>query len=205
MTSLPPSPPITPSQIDFDPEPPSWPKVIGIISIVWAALGLTCMGCMTVGIVMQDFSSQMMANAKGPNGESIPPMPDVMKSGALEWAQMTVGFILAAVLLVAGIQLVRRNPIARLLHLAYSASSIVVTLAGLYPGLMKQRKIAEWAAQNPDNFWATAQQQNAAFAQIAIAIAVVVGMAYPIFLLVWFGGMKRNSQAIAEGLQRDHV
>lgn len=57
MTSFPSSPsapPVNPGQIDFDPEPPSWPKVIGIISIVWGSLGVICNACGLFGQMAGD-------------------------------------------------------------------------------------------------------------------------------------------------------
>jgi hypothetical protein len=203
MTTIPPAP--NQFQVELEPEPPQWPKVIGIISIVWAGLGLTCSGCGLLGIVSQSFTTQMMASQKDQHGNPIPAMPDVMLAGPLEYVQIFFGLLFAGFLMASGIMLLKRRPVARKMHLMYAIVSIVFTLAAIYPGLMKQQRIAEWAAQNSDNFWAASQKQGAPVAMIAIVAGVLIGMAYPVFLAIWFGAVKKNAGEIAQGIQTDPI
>jgi hypothetical protein len=124
-----------------------------------------------------------MASQKDQHGNPIPAMPDVMLAGPLEYVQIFFGLLFAGFLMASGIMLLKRRPVARKMHLMYAIVSIVFTLAAIYPGLMKQQRIAEWAAQNSDNFWA----------------------AYPVFLAIWFGAVKKNAGEIAQGIQTDPI
>src|SRR3954471_18440045 len=83
-------------------EPPAWPKVIGIISIVWASLGLACGMCGFGWILyLPTFSKQMEAQ--------MGPMPPAMTPSAAQMALMVVGILWAFVLLSAGIATIGRK------------------------------------------------------------------------------------------------
>jgi hypothetical protein len=173
----------------FDPidEPARWPTVVGTISIVWASLNLLCAGC---GVLSPVLMSTLMKSAEAQLG----PMPDVMRPGAGQVVVAGLGFVWAILLLVAGIMLTLRKPAARMLHLVYAAGAIVLSIAGTAVAVMMQLRIAEWVADNPDSPWA--QQQNPAVSFAMIGVSVVLGMAWPVFVLVWFGVVKRNASAI---------
>lgn len=92
---------------------PKWPKVIGILSIVWGSLGLFCGG---VGMAMLPFSAKLSGMALK-NGEptpygSIPTITDYTITG--------IGFGLALLLLFAGIACVSYRPTTRVMHLVYA-------------------------------------------------------------------------------------
>ena len=76
-------------------EPPAWPKVVGIISIVWASLGLLCGVCGTGWLLyMPTFAKSMEAQ--------MGPMPPAMSPSPAQLALMVLGvFGLVLVLLVA--------------------------------------------------------------------------------------------------------
>lgn len=217
---VPPTPPPSPSPYSpnppsfpptqgggFEPEPArnSWPRVIGIVSIVWGSLGLVCNGC---GLVMQVFQSAMMSmipQPSGPNAQQLPPIPDVMKPTALEVANMGAGLVICVVLIIAGAMLAARNPKARAAHLAYAGLSILATVVGTAIFIQKQSAIMAWAKQNPDNLWAKSQTQGANFAFISIGFGVLLGLAYPLFILFWFLAVKRDSREITEGSEEPIV
>lgn len=172
-------------------EPPKWPGIVGVISIVWASLGLLCGICgLASPLIMQAAFAQAASSQMGP-------MPDVMKPGLPQMAHGVVSLLWTVLLLVAGIMLTLRKPAARPLHLLYAVGSIILTIVGTVVGVMAQRAIHEWAANNPDNEWAKQiAQQPAAAAYIGIGFAVVLGLAWPVFCLIWFGAVKRTPRDI---------
>jgi hypothetical protein len=168
-------------------EPRSWPTVVGTISIIWATLNMMCGLC---GVLSPVMMSRFMKSAEAQLG----PMPEVMKPGTAQIALAGMGFLWAILLLVAGIMLTLRKPIARPMHLVYSAGAIVLSIAATAAAIMAQLRIADWVASNPDNKWA--QQQNSTMSFIVLGVAIVLGLAWPVFCLVWFGLVKRGTAEI---------
>lgn len=189
----------TPTEdLGLPPLVPVWPKVVGIISIVWGSLGLVCNSCLLIGQAFQSASMGMMPQ-QTPDGKPMPPMPDVMKPGPLDLASLVLGLIVTTMLIVAGSLLVARKPQARGLHLGYAGVSLIATGAGTVVALMKQQAIANWARQNPDNFWGQQQTQMGGLTYAIIGLAVLLGAAYPIFTIIWFGLVKRDTRDITIG------
>lgn len=199
---LPPQfPPTQGGDFGLEPQRKSWPKVIGIISIVWGSLGLVCNGCGLIGQMFQSAFMGMIPQPQGPNAQQVPPIPDVMKPTMLDFASMGANMVICVVLIIAGSMLVARNPKGRMLHLAYAGLSILATLIGTALAVQKQSAIAAWAKQNADNLWAKQQSQAGSFAFIGIGIGVLIGLAYPLFVLIWFLAVKRDTREITEGLE----
>lgn len=165
-------------------EPPRWPKVVGTISIVWAALGLTCAGCGLASIALMD---QFIKPAE----ERFGPMPDVMKPGPAQIVLSVISFLPVIVLLVAGIMVVARKPLGGTLHLVYAVLSLIITGVAAVFGLQQQMAIAEWVRQNPDSQWA--QQSNPTMGFVMMGLMVALGLAWPVFCLIWFGVVKRRA------------
>ena len=181
----PPNPPNTvPEYLDLPPDAPGWPKVVGIFSIVFGSLGLMCNGC---GGAMLFAMPALLKLSE----EQLGPAPDVFKPPVAQLAMVPVGFILAIVLLVAGIMLIRRKPVARVMHLVYAVVNILLTSAGVAVGLMQLEKLAAWKAANEGDQWAA--QINMPQQYFTLAFATVIGIAYPLFLLIWFGMVKRKA------------
>ena len=200
MSTMPPPPQFPVTQLEID-EPPTWPKTIGIVSIVWASLGLTCTGCGVVGLAAQPFMKQIMQGQKTRDGQPIPDMPQVMLAGPVEWLQMIVGAAVVVLLLVAGIWLIKRKPQARQMHLIYAGISVVTTIVGTVLAVQKQSAIAEWARNNADNFWAQQNGQGGMIGQLSLVIGALLGLAYPAFVLVWFLFIKKNPAEIDAGVE----
>lgn len=95
-----------------------WPKVFGIISIVFGSLGLTCTcGSMVSLVAVQ----QVVASGQGPAGMPAGAM------GPMWWnvISSTGTVILAGVLLASGIMLVRRQRIGVMGHVWWAIGKIV--------------------------------------------------------------------------------
>jgi len=170
-------------------EPPQWPKVVGIISIVWAALLLTCTG---FGLIMMLLMPMLTKSAE----QQLGPMPEVMKPAPAQMALAALGLIGPVLLLVAGIFTLRRKSSGRGMHLAYAILSIVLSVPGLFLGFKQQERIKAWAHDNPDSKWA--QQANSPFQAVGMACGVVLGFGWPLFCLGWFGAAGKRPEVGAE-------
>lgn len=189
-TNDPKNPQVAPEYIDLPDEPPAWPKVIGIISIVFASLGVGCLGCAGAGLVMQVMFADQSAEQMGG------PMPDVMKPGIVQIASMPIGLVISLILLFAGIMLIRRKPAGRTLHLVYAVLNLISTVVSTIAGFQQLAALKNWVASNPDSKWA---QMSKPDMQLGIMIlSVVIFAAYPIFLLVWFGLVKKKASDMGQ-------
>jgi hypothetical protein len=181
MTEPPPAypptpPPPPPPPPPYPQRPSSWPKVIGIISIVLAGLGLICT---PIGLATRQ--------AAGPAGAEA-------MAGAPAWyatyqvVSALAGIVVAALLLVAGILLCKRRPAGRTMHIAYAILNIVVAVGNVIAAVT--------AASNID----TGPNEAALFVPVLIGgmvVGLVIGLAYPVFLLVWFTRTKVRDEVAA--------
>jgi len=172
--------------------PPKWPKVIGVISIVLAGLGLVCGGFSAVGALM------LPKIMEGPlDGD---PLPPTMQFGMIDYAVMGIGTILTVVLLFAGIMLVGRRPVARPMHLVYAVCSMPLTLINMVRQFDKQGAMAQWAQDYPDNPIAQGVNQGGQGQAIGEAVGLVIGLGLglgiPLFYFVWFAAIKTKPEQI---------
>lgn len=172
-------------------EPPAWPKVVGIISIVWASLGIVCNLCGVAGSAFQGAFLNMMPP------EQQEQMRAQMAAGQspLVLGTYVLGSVLAVELLVAGIATVRRRPIGRLLHLAYGAAGVLLVLLSTFAtwsAMQAQLATMQQGASEVAKQQAAAMQGGMMF---GMAFGVCIGLAYPAFCLVWFGVMGKRPEA----------
>jgi hypothetical protein len=169
---------------DLPPEPPQWPKVVGIISICWGGLNLLCNACMPV--LPKFFESFMPPDAQG--------MP-MFPKGPMVWIAVTGGVLACLICITAGALSISRNPATRPLHLAYGIIAIIITIFGTYMNLDFQKTQRQWIADNPDNNFAKqmSHPSQASFNVIGLAFGVAYGTAYPIFCIAWYGAVKRKA------------
>ena len=178
------TPPIGPVDSAAFEELPSWPKVVGIVSICWSSLGIFCTGCGVAGLLMLP---QFMSKAE----EQLGPMPDVMKPNFVQMIFAGIGIIPVAILMVAGILTVRRSKAGAIAHLLYGGVGLITGLIGTAYGIMHQLELQTWGQQNASSKWA--QQAGSPAGWIGLVVAALIGIAYPLFCLVWFGLIKRNA------------
>jgi hypothetical protein len=176
-------------------ERPKWPKVIGIISIVFGALGLTCGG---IGLVAAPLSAGLMENAL--EGD---PLPYGMEFTGVDYAIGGVGLVMSVVLLIAGITAVTRRPLTRSLHLIYGACGIPLNVWSMLNQMGKQELNQQWAQEFPNNPMAANMSGNGPGAMIgqviALVLMLVLGFGVPIFYLIWFGLVKTKPEQITGG------
>lgn len=196
MSQFPPSmtPPMEP-MLESEDTPPAWPKAVGIVSIVWGSLGIACNGCGVVSmLVMPGLMAQAVPNE---------PMPPQFQPSGLAVLASVLSVCVSVVLIVAGVLVMRRRELGRWLHLGYAAAALVLTIVGVAIQLQMMAAMDQFVRENPGSMWA--QQQNAPGSkigqQVGLVFGVVLGAAYPLFCLVWFGLIKRGGSmgsAVAE-------
>lgn len=175
---------------------PKWPKVIGIISIVLAGLGLTCGG---IGIVWQGFIAPgFMEQAL--EGD---PFPDALRLQATDYAIGGLGLLLGFLLLFAGIACVTYRPSTRMMHLAYACCTIPINIWSYLNQMAKQESIQQWAQDYPNNPIAQSMDPSnpgAAIGEIVgLVLFLLLGIGIPLLYLVWFGLVKTKPEQITGG------
>lgn len=190
------APPVEAPDFELGPELPGWPKVVGISSIVWAGLLLTCSGC---GILSMVMTPQFMKMA----GAEAGPLPPTLTPGALQWVQMGLGILFVILLLIAGIATVQRAYQGRLLHLVYAIGSLPMLFWNIWTQLDAGQKMNQWAAANPDSPFAQGHSPGSVW--IGITITLVLGLPWPLFCLVWFGVVKTKREDFTGGQIVDRV
>jgi hypothetical protein len=150
--------------LEIDRPRTAWPTVVGIFSIGLASLAI--LGA-PLSLLMQEVNSEQRRIMES--------MPDWYHTYHLPI--MFVGLVINALLLVAGINLVKRKPLALTLHLVYVAMivawgfvTVPVTLAIM---------------DCTTNAMKTPQQVKEITKAIAY-VAIPFGFIYPGFLLIWF-------------------
>lgn len=164
-------------------KPSAWPKVIGIISIVIGGLGL-----------LQQAGGLVASLAMGGASTTPPGWP--------QWAQaysMAAGVAMMAasgLLIAAGVQLVRRRPVARTLHLVYGLAKVLIAIVALAVGLHLTRlMLAEMTASASPPPGVGGMME--AMVIVGVVIGFLIGVAYPVFLFIWFSRKKIRQQVAA--------
>jgi len=166
--------------------PPAWPKAIGITSIVWAGLGLTCGVCAIGGILVAPM-------ALGPGPHMPEDMPPTMRFNGLMWVWTALGFLLSGVLLAAGIACVRRMNVGRVLHLVWAVFGVISGLGSVYLNWSNIEPMNQWVRENPGS--PLAKGHNPASGWIGVGMALIFGLAWPLFILFWFGALGKRPEA----------
>ncbi len=174
-------------------DPPAWPKVIGILSIVFSSIGLVCGGC---GLAVTPFLGQFILGQFMSGVAQSHDLPPPYQPNLGTMAYGGLGVLNALLLLIAGVMVLKRKPIGRPLHLVCATISIPLTIIGLYLQWRLQQENVAWAQQaDPANPFAKQFQSPGASIgnTIGLIFGGVIGLSYPLFLLIWFGLVKRKA------------
>ncbi len=185
------SPPTEAGDIPFPGDAPRWPKAVGITSIIVGSFWLLCGGCGIAYFAMIPWFSKMAEQQIGG------PMPAVMYPPLVQYVLMAAGMLLDVLLIFAGVLTLSRNPAGRTLHLAYGVLGVITTIAGGAVGVWQTLRIDAYFKQNPGDPWAS--QNNMMLSLIMVAVLTLIGVAWPLFCLVWFGAVKRTPESMTGG------
>lgn len=178
-------------------EPTSWPKVIGIISMIWGGLSLTCAGCGVVGVIA---STSMIPEEMKSQG-----LPPTMGLNIYNGLQMGLGAVMSFVLFAAGLFTLRRSMTGRTLHLIWSAFSILWIPVAMYMIFRQNAEMDRWASENPENQFA---KQHLAAGSIGMAIGMAVTAIfslYPVFIFIWFMFIKKTKESFGAEAVKDYI
>ena len=167
----------------------SWPTVVGIVGIVFGALGVLGGLIGAVSSLLTDSIMRSVAPGIAAGQPDVQAMLDV----ATRWKGLTlalavVGLAVAAILLVGGIQLVRRrqNSIKNLR--IWAAAKMLLVVANAILGVLIQQATFKVMQQTlrasvPAGF-------GSMIAVFSVVFGLVWGWALPVFLLIWFARQK---------------
>jgi hypothetical protein len=188
------TPPIGPdSNAASHPDDATWPGWVGGVSIAFGALTALGVCCGTAGT----FAGPMMASKMA--GIEMPPAPGAVIGYML--VDALLGIVLAALLVMGGLNTLRRRASGPRTLRKYAILRLALTLPILIGGLWLLRPQAEWAAgmvratnewkesQNPPMPVTDAEREQetvqapGAFQYASIGIGVVIGIAWPLVVL----------------------
>jgi len=189
---------------DLDAELPRWPKVVGVISIVWGSIGVICNG---LGAVSALFSGSMMQGMADQMEGGMPPV--LLDPPLVNMIAAVLGLLLSIFLIIAGVLTVLRKAEGRMAHLIYAPVHIVLMIWGVMLQLNQQAAVADWVAANPDSDFAQSQQAaGGAGPMVGMAIMFVmiaIFLIWPVFNLVWFGVIKKSHEDMTGGVDIDTI
>lgn len=175
-------------------EPPKWPKIVGIVSIVLASLGLLCNGVGGVGLALMSVFGGMVEEAAQQDPAAAMP-PAMFQPPATTVAATILGLATSIGLLIGGIMTVNRKALGRPLHLFYAVFGIVAVVLSIMGGLTQIDMMQEWVRDNPDTNFARSYSPVSTYA--SMGFGVLLGGGYPIFCLIWFGAMGKRPEVDA--------
>jgi hypothetical protein len=190
MTEQPLTPPIEPD-LDLPPERPTWPLVIGWISVSWSVIfGFCCMGWGIVGLAV--FLPMGVENMKKADPSMDVSLPPQMQLGPAMIAMLGTGVLLSLVLLVAGALTISRKPAGRTAHIIYAVLSIISVIASSIYQFMQIPALRQFRADHPGNPFVKPSPMGEGFDYFGPVIGLVIGMVFPAFILIWFLVSKRG-------------
>jgi hypothetical protein len=192
-------PPIEPdSGAPLGPAPTTWPRVVGIIVVVIASLGIMQYGlCAPIGLL----AASLMGSAFESIAESQPntglegtvaQMEALQDYTLVNLASNGAALVLSIMLLIGGIGLLRRRPWARRGLLAWAVLRMIHALPAVYIGYMMHRVQFDAMKDAAASGTAGAGQPPmvildlaSAFGVVGVVIGLVFAWALPVFMLIW--------------------
>lgn len=183
------SPPVEGGALEETPS--KWPTVIGVIGIILASLGLIC-GCSGYFTVPIQRWAKSMQPANAPSNTLMEVQLQIGQQYQLiTMILTTIGLGMSFWLLLASITLVRRRRSARKTIMAWAIASLfmfAVTIS--YQVLIFQATTAELQQRNEGNL----VNQMWLGAAIGGCFAILLGIAYQVFMLIWMSRSKIKNE-----------
>ncbi|USN98846.1 MAG: hypothetical protein H6810_11905 [Phycisphaeraceae bacterium] len=177
------------SEVAYRPSP-GWPKVVGILSVVFGGIAIL----FTVGgLALLPFFGGMVKGQL--NGATLPPS---MQLSPLAIGLSAYGALVNLLLIIAGFMTLARKASGRTMHLVYAMLGVVSTFLGLFYQFQMAGAVKAWAANYPDNAMVQqmASQSGGPSLMIGLVITLVLGLAWPVFNIIWFGMVKRDPESM---------
>lgn len=208
--SVPPPPPPLPP--DYAAAPPvvgvmgyatrvqesSWPKVVGIIGIVLATLGILGGVCGLASSACTSNLQVTMQSTTLSSGQSAQPaMPFVTEMGRYRAYTVVAGLVGAAlqvILLVASINLMKRRPWTIDVLRIWAGLYIVVSLVGTVVSYHMTKDMLQQisTAAGPQGQFPVSMSQT--FMGVGMVFGIAWSCALPVFILIWFARDKIKAE-----------
>lgn len=174
------TPPVAPAEYAAVPPPQtSWPKVLGILMIIFGVFGMIAG---TLGL----FARQLMELLFKQMGKS-----EIMQSSLMQrWMTITVAFAAIGLLLgilqmVGGIGLVRRKLWAVAMSKAWAAAKIALAVVTMLSDWIMSQKIAEAAKEGLIDADAVKHLVRGGGSLVSMLPGLMMSIALPVFVLIW--------------------
>ena len=194
------APPTAPGMLAIPDRPAAWPSVVGIICIVFGALGVIG-GLWGIASHVMMMLGTMPVQTMGAGAAGPEILPTIKAMMPMMVAGEVLKFALGIALIVVGWLMHARRPIARPAAVWWSLGKIVVTIGTTaYAGWMQyviMGEVMRVMAEDPN---APPQIQGVMTGVMAatVGMAVVWGLAWgcalPAFLLIWFSRAKVGAE-----------
>jgi hypothetical protein len=191
------TPPTMPGPIAPYPATGGWPKIIGILSIVFGGLGVLQHACYT----LSSFSSSLITSLM-PTGQAEGEMfKKLMEKNATPLMISGVLYIiltgLSVLLIVAGVKTLSRSASGATFHKLWAIGKIIVSVIMMFPAYIMMQNQFELMREMGATGGGAALPGAGFFGAIGI-FGVIFGLlfacAYPVFLLIWFNRFAVKSQ-----------
>lgn len=187
------SPPTTPGAFVPVKPPEAWPTVVGLLAVIFGALGALQNACGAAGMVM--------VRAVGAVGQVVPEgeareleaqMASSFPYPVLQATQMFVEFVLSIVLLIGGIMLLGRKRSSARVLTTFAFLDLLSNTYIAVLGYFVIRSSMQHVAENPDvqQLPSGVQGVMAAIGPVSVVVGWVLTAIWPIFLIWWFRRTK---------------
>lgn len=188
--AAPASPPTQPGELRLPERRSNWPTTLGVVAIVFGALG--CLGAIwgVVGTLLFPAAATRMP----PNQAALAQAMAEMSSTYLITSILTAPA--AVILLITGIGLFKRRKWGITTGKVWAIIKMIVVVVSTYLGSVAQRAFSERMAQDPN-------MPQGAYSYIEISnliwavTGILWGCALPIFILTWFSRYKIKAEVAA--------
>jgi len=172
----------------------NWPKVIGIIAIVVAAVGIVGGACGLVSWLGMSAMQVSMSSSGQVVKANMPVITEMGKWRGYTFLAGAVSFILQIVLLVSAIYLIRRRrwtiPALRIWACLYIFFSLIGTIISYHMQKELYQQLASGAGPQGPLPMAAPQ----ALIGLGMLFGILWACALPVFVLIWFSRQKIKAE-----------
>lgn len=184
------APPTEPGLVEMPRGPSVWPRVVGIIAIVLGAGGILGGLYGALSPLMLDAMASMM-----PQGQEM--VAAAKELGGWTVAISLASVVLAGVLLAGGIGLVKRRRWSVSIIRIWALVRLLLVMANAVLTYQMTKGQFEMMSQQQPGGPPMPAGIGQGFAAIGVAVGVVWGWAFPVFVLIWLARGKIKAETSA--------
>lgn len=185
-------PPTEPVPVQRARQGSAWPGVVGSIALVFGVLGIAQGGLTLLGSIVMRFVSSAASAAPGGGAAAMSGITAMEKYAVLVYTVALTGSAVAVLLLVGGIQLLRRNPGATAWLVTWGMLKICWGGGSVWMNVHMQReqmRIMQTQVNSP-----MPAALMGGVMELLMTGGIVLGLmwawALPVFVLIWFSRRK---------------